>query len=202
MSGELLVFQHDFSIDTDERPEWVGVPPRQYLDDFLSLGRPVEEYTPRVYKCSSLDVRILDFIPSEGTRGLFSQRFVDTIRSYIRPCFTLLPATLNGAPFYFLRREDSLDCLDAAQSTVRYFDDEKRTKIMSIKRFSFNTETLHCPLVFGLPGYLGFVFWTKPIVDICVKARLNGIRFITIDRINKNGGHIPPVSESESTDDS
>ena len=201
MSGEKWIYRHDDSQTIDELPEWVGVPPRQYLDDFLSLGRDVAEYTQREYIYPQSDASLLDYVSTEGTCGLFSQRFVSIITPYLQPSFSLLPATLDGHPFFFLRREGSVDCLDVAQSTVRYFDDDNPAKLMSITSFSFLTEKLNRPLVFGLPGYFGRIFWTKPIVDICLEARLNGIRFISIDRINKNGGHLPPVWQPDNAGD-
>ena len=199
MSGETWVFRHDDASDDGDSPEWITPDSGQYIDDFLCDQRPVSEYVLRAYESATRVGESLDYSSAEGRNGLFSQRFIDVIQPHMEPSFSLLPATLDGRPFFFLRHESSIDCLDYEGSDVRYFDCDP-TDIKSIKSYSFHTEQLQRPLVFSLPGYYGRIFWTKPLVDICKDVGLTGVRFVSIDRINKNHGHIPFAEEDEPSD--
>ncbi|MEZ6056498.1 MAG: hypothetical protein R3C01_07315 [Planctomycetaceae bacterium] len=200
MSGEQWVYKHDDDRLLDELPKWDNRDRDQWIGDFLCGWRPVSEYRHREYIDPTFGPSPDDYVSSEGTNGLFSQAFIDVIAPYMEPSFSLLPATLNGQPFYFLRHEGSVDCLDYENSDVEVLGDEygeDAGKLMPIKRYSFHTEQLQRPLVFGLPGYCGYIFWTKPLVDICTEAGLTGVRFVSIEQINKHRGWTPPVGRTD-----
>ena len=194
MSGERQVFIHSDIWNLEEDPDWIDPKPRQFIDDFMVHKRPIDEYQLRTYSCKLPNPEEIDFIAIEGGYGLFSSRFIETIRSYMEECFSTLPAILNGLPFFFLRFEGSIDCLDYDNSDVRYFDSDP-DEIMSIKHFSFHTEKLKSPRLFAIPGFFGQVFWTKPLTEICEQAKLKGIRFISIDMLNRCHGWTPSIEK-------
>lgn len=56
-----------------------------------------------------------------GTKGVFSQRFVDAIGDDFFQGFSLLPSQLNGVGYYCLGCESQNDCFDHANATYEAF---------------------------------------------------------------------------------
>lgn len=76
----------------------------------------------------------------EGARGLFSEKFVNAVGSRALQSYVLLLALLNNSPYYFLRCERAVDCLDHVNSVFETFDDDGQLGILSISHYAFHAD--------------------------------------------------------------
>lgn len=109
-----------------------------------------------------------------GTRGLFSQRFVDTVGKPAFHGLTLLPAMLNGATYYFLRCEEPVDCLDRSNAAFETFRCNP-TVIKRITHYAFHSESLPADACFVLPE-LPDLLLTETVAQRLQAGNVKGVR--------------------------
>jgi hypothetical protein len=109
-----------------------------------------------------------------GVRGLFSQRFVDAVGMAAFQGITLLPASLNGTPYYFLRCEKPVDCFDRSNSVFETFAHD-HSRIMDVSHYAFRSELLPADACFVLPE-LPDLLLTESVVQRLQAANLKGVR--------------------------
>jgi hypothetical protein len=164
----------------EDRPEIDFEDRKNAANDWLMVGevvdgtRPVSEY-PRVsVHVDHADATRWDCYMDGGTRGLFSQRFVDAVGVSSFLGLTLLPAQLNEATYYFIRCEEATDCLDRAKSVYETFRSDP-TAIKRIDHYAFVGESLPDDACFVLPE-LPDLLITESVAQRLQAAKLRGLR--------------------------
>ena len=109
----------------------------------------------------------------DSGRGLFSRKFVAAVGSESLQGFTLLPATLNGCPYFFLRIETPIDCLNRTASQVETFPSDPLA-IMEITHYDFYTDRLPECALFSIPE-MPDLFATDGAAQRIEKSGLRGI---------------------------
>lgn len=159
----------DFEADETRRNNWLRV--GEVVDGEL----PVSSFPLQV----SVVVRHPEAVEWDcyfdgGSRGLFSQRFVDAVGLNDLRYFSLLPCTLNGAPYFFLRCERTVDCLDRGNSGFTTFP-HNPSKIMHIKHFAFVDGRVPADALFCIPETRRLLA-TESVVRKIRDAGLKGVR--------------------------
>lgn len=157
-----------FSFEMNAANDWL------LIGDVLSGNRPaadfpgsVSVYVPRA------DALEWDFYLDGGARGLLSKQFVEVIGDHALRYFRLLPASLNDAPYFFLRCEKTIDCLDLLKSKVRVFP-HNPTRVMQILHYEFNDSRLPVDAAFSLPE-APLLYVTDSVAERIRSAKLKGV---------------------------
>ncbi|MCY2963693.1 MAG: hypothetical protein NT069_08605 [Planctomycetota bacterium] len=150
-------------------------------NDWLQVGKVLDgQRRPEEFP-SNVNVYVADHRATEwdsfmvaGTRGLFSQRFVDTVGKPAFQGLTLLPAKLNGATYYFLRCEEPVDCLDRSNAAFVTFRSDPKA-IQRITHYAFHSESLPADACFVLPE-LPDLLLTESVAQRLQAVNLKGVR--------------------------
>jgi len=111
----------------------------------------------------------------EGARGLFSEKFVNAVGSRALQSYVLLLALLNNSPYYFLRCERAVDCLDHVNSVFETFDDDGKLGILSISHYAFHADHVWEESFFACQKPLCF-FPTERMVRQLSFSNLKGLQ--------------------------
>ncbi|MDB5345308.1 MAG: hypothetical protein JWP89_3685 [Schlesneria sp.] len=126
----------DFRDPINRRNDWL------LIGDVIDGSRPLSDFPVNVkVRVAYPDATHWDFYQDGGMRGLISQRFVNSVGvdSFLGLC--LVPTSLNGAQYYLLRLDYSIDCFDRAASRFKTFRSDP-TAIQSVSHYSFREERL------------------------------------------------------------
>jgi len=121
-----------------------------------------------------------DYYAFQQSSGLFSKRAIDVLGSALSRCFTLLPSTLEGEPYYFLHCRAPIDCLVRDASKINFFPEPDDDKVLDIEAYVFDVDQVEDPLIFALPEQPFHLFATESIPKIVRKAKLKGFRFDSV----------------------
>jgi len=164
----------------DDRPQIDFEDPENAKNDWLAVGevidgtRPVTEFPTVSVQVSHPGASQWDCYMDGGVRGLFSQRFVDAVGMAAFQGITLLPASLNGTTYYFLRCEKPVDCFDRSNSVFETFAHD-HSRIMDVSHYAFRSELLPADACFVLPE-LPDLLLTESVVQRLQAANLKGVR--------------------------
>lgn len=174
-----IVYKCRWSLEED-RPEIDFEDEKNRANDWLRVGEVVDG-ARAASDCPEVSVEVRhaeatdwDCYMVGGTRGLFSQRFVDAIGAESLLGLSLLPAALNGATYYFLRLEQPTDCLDRSLSIVETFRSDP-TAVKKITHYVFVEDLLPVDACFVLPE-LPDLLVTESVVGRLNTAALKGLR--------------------------
>lgn len=164
----------------DDRP-WIDFNcPETGENDWLLIGDVLDALQPAslwpakvVMKSHPRDAIYWDCFMAAGTKGVFSQRFVDVIGEDSLRTFTLLPSQLNYVSYYFLRCESQIDCFDHANASYQTFRCNP-ARIKSIHRFVFHEHLLPHDACFSIPETKSLLV-TEPVAQRIRKAGLRGV---------------------------
>lgn len=109
-----------------------------------------------------------------GMGGLYSEAFVRFLGSDALSDFQLLPASLNGARYYFLKRVNWRDCFDLVNSKYEYFR-SNREKIRSISEPVFVEEGVPRDRLFVVPQMRGILLASEEMVERILKGGYRGV---------------------------
>lgn len=164
----------------DERPEIDFEDEVNGQNDWLTVGevldgiRPVIDFPIVSVQVRQPDATQWDCFMVAGTRGLFSQRFIDAVGNASLQGITLHPAKLNGRTYYFLRCEKPVDCLDRYKSVFETFAHDP-SRVMDVSHYAFRSESLPADACFVLPE-LPDLLLTESVVQRLKAANLKGVR--------------------------
>lgn len=183
MPQSIEVFEVDAS-DEDDRPQINYSASKKANNDWAALEAPFCAGGPLVVLADHIDSLSWDFYFCGGTSGILSTRAVAVIGREAFSSYELLPATLNGVPYFLPRCIAPLDCFDRARSVWRPFPSNP-ARVMRIEQFAFVENRLTDPLVFSIPEGLGpesfgRVFVTQSIKRRIESAGLRGFRFTKV----------------------
>ena len=163
----------------DDRPQIEFEAPETGNNDWLTVGeviegtRPITEFPSVSVQVFHPDATQWDCYLDGGVRGLFSQRFADAVGKAAFQGLMLLPGKLNGANYYFLRCDKSIDCLDRSKAVFETFRSDP-TAIKRITHYAFRGESLPEDACFVLPE-LPDLLLTEPVVKRLQAANLKGL---------------------------
>ncbi len=109
-----------------------------------------------------------------GMGGLYSEAFVRFLGSDVLSDFQLLPANLNGARYYFLKRMNWLECFDLVNSKYKYFR-SNREKIRSISEAVFVEEGVPRDRLFAVPQMREVLLASEEMVERILKGGYRGV---------------------------
>ncbi len=166
----------------DDRPEIDFDDEFNAANDWLTIGEVIdgtlsEDHYPAKVVIKVNDPRATDWhcYMDGGLGGLFSARFIECVESDALERFSLFPAQLNSAEYFFLRCDDPLDCLDRRQSTFEVFPHDP-SRIMHITHYSFVDDRIPDGILFCIPD-AHRLFATPAIADKVARAQLKGVLF-------------------------
>ena len=87
--------------------------------------------------------------------------------------FSLLPATVNGATYFHLRRERSINCLDRERSRFKPFPSDPQ-RIMHIHHYAFTSRVPSEARFFCIPES-GQLLATNAMVERLSAFKLKGL---------------------------
>ncbi|MBL8820589.1 MAG: hypothetical protein JNL58_31495 [Planctomyces sp.] len=164
----------------DDRPQIDFEDAATAANDWLQIGEVLDGERRSEEYPSNVSIHVADRCATDwdmfmvaGTRGLCSQRFVDTVGSASFQGLTLLPAILNGTTYYFLRCEKPIDCLDRSNAAFETFRSDP-TAIKKISHYAFRSESLPMDACFVLPE-LPDLLLTESVVKRIQAANLKGV---------------------------
>jgi hypothetical protein len=168
------------------RPSWEESRPQIDFEaadnggnDWLVVGevvdgtRPVQDYPQVAVRVDHPRANQWDAYMVAGTRGLFSKRFVNLVGRAAFQGLSLLPASLNGEEYYFLRCEAPVDCFDRINAVFETFE-HAPDEIMEITHYAFREDCLPVDACFVVPE-LPYLFATESVVDRIQAAKLKGV---------------------------
>lgn len=88
--------------------------------------------------------------------------------------------TINDAPYYLLRANERVDCLDRARSKFVTFPNDP-TRIMRFKKYAFHFDRLSDPAIFCIPEEPCSLFVTQSVRDLVVRDALRGFGLTFLD---------------------
>lgn len=176
-----MAFVYDCSWSTEEdRPSIDFEADENRKNDWLRVGEVVNGQLPISAFPSQLAVSVRhpealewDCYMDGGARGLFSQRFVDSAGPNALQHFSLLPCSLNGHTYFFLRCELKVDCFDRMNSQFETFP-HNPLKVMHIKHFVFVDKRVPPDALFCIPETRR-LFATESVVRRINDAGLKGV---------------------------
>ena len=143
----------------DERPMIDFELADNACNDWLTVGKVFDGTLPQDVWPAEVAITIADSAATEwdgymvaGTSGIYSRRFVDLVGQGLAD-FSLLPALLNDEPYFFLRCERRINCLDRHDARFETYPHDS-TRIMSISHFAFTRAVPTAPELFGIPETL------------------------------------------------
>ena len=149
-------------------------------NDWLRVGdvhdglRPLEDYPVNVtVSVPHADATLWDCYSVPGTRGLFSERFVQAVGNDAFRGLSLLPARLNEATYFFLRCDQPIDCFDRSMALFETFRCDS-TSIKRITHFAFQENLLPADGCFCIPETVALLL-TDTVVQRLKTARLKGL---------------------------
>lgn len=150
-------------------------------NDWLTVSKVLDGIEPK--SAFPRDIRITvddprawewDCYFDGGSRGLFSQRFVDVVGSEALQYFSLLPALLNDCRYYFLYCEEPIDCFDRSRARFETFPHDP-SRIMDISHYAFVEARLPAGCLFCI-SEVPDLFATEGVAQKIKASGLKGIR--------------------------
>jgi len=138
-------------------------------------GAPLKGYKPPRYVCEHPDAKSWDYFPHMGSKGVLSKGAVELLTPFAKDYFEFLPLTINGAPYYFLRIKQVLDCLNRERS--EFLMDDENGSIIMIERVVFRVDEIPDSSFFCVPEARTGPFGTEDVVDVIQGHKLQGFRF-------------------------
>ena len=158
----------------ENKYDWIAV------EQVLCRYAPKHEYSPPMLHVDDPSANHWDYYCEPGTGGeLVSRRLKEVLLPMVAPCFSFLPAYINGHEYYFLVRESAIDCLDRAQSDIMWSARDP-SRVALVRKYAFRTERLHDPLVFAIPEFSGRVFFTEGAKRQVEVQQLRGMQFTKV----------------------
>jgi len=166
----------------DDRPQIDFEDFENSINDWLLIGevingtKPIGDFPMVSVTVRDPDATNWDCYRDGGIRGLFSERFVEAIGRSSFIGLTLLPAMLNGIPYYFLRCDQPIDCFHRSKASFETF----RSDPMAIKRithFAFQENLVPTNGCFCIPETVALLL-TETVVERLNAAKLKGIHII------------------------
>ena len=164
----------------DDRPQIDFEDSENGRNDWLAVGE-VTDGTRSSNEFPVVSVKVLhpeatqwDCFMVAGTRGLFSQQFLDTVGMAAFQGLTLLPAKLNDATYYFLRCEKPVDCFDRSLSVFETFRSDP-TSIKRITHYAFRIDALPSDGCFCIPETIALLL-TESVAQRIQAANLKGVK--------------------------
>jgi hypothetical protein len=162
----------DFQIPENGRQiDWLRIA------NVLRGDRSLDEYESVSLVVDHPEATNWDFYSCGGTMGLLSERAARSLGPHASICFDLVEASVNEAPFFFLRVREFLDCLDRARSDVVLYPSDPAA-IMKFKRYAFFKDRIPDPALFMIPEGLFGPFGTDAVVHLIRAERLRGFDII------------------------
>ena len=162
----------------EERPEIDFENPENAANDWLTIGKAWTGLLSRdewpsdvVINVDHPDATMWDGYSVGGAGGAYSLRFMEAVRGGLDD-FALLPASLNGERYYFLKCERRINCFD--RQSARFETYPGSSKIMAISHFAFNDHVPIGPTLFGIPETLRLLA-TEPMVRRMRSRNLKGV---------------------------
>ncbi len=112
-----------------------------------------------------------------GGRLLFSSKFVDTVGEASFYGLVPLPAYLNGAEYWYLRCERTIDCIDREKSEFETYSPDS-DRINFIFKAVFLESRIGEDMCFTLPDRTNFLYMTEPVAIRLTKANIKGMKLI------------------------
>ena len=154
-------------------------------NDWLRVGevhdglRPLAHYPANVIvSVRHADATHWDCYSVPGTRGLFSERFIQAAGNDGFRGMSLLPAKLNEATYFFLRCDQRVDCFDLENSEFDTYPDEPE-QIMDIPHYAFREDCLPKDCFFCIPEDQNLLL-TESMAIRLNAAGLKGIRLLPL----------------------
>lgn len=164
----------------DYRPVIVFHDPRNAENDWLLAEEVLEgtrdelEYPEIVIHVEHPEATKWHGYVDGGMGGLYSEAFVRFLGSEALSDFQLLPASLNGSRYYFLKRVNWLECLDLVNSKYEYFR-SNREKIRSISEAVFVEEGVPRDRLFVVPQMREILLASEEMVERILKGGYRGV---------------------------
>ena len=175
----MSIYICDASYD-DDRPRIDFNCPETRENDWLLIGDVLDGLQPVslwpatvVMKSLPREAIYWDCFMAAGTKGVFSQRFVDVVGKDSLSAFTVLPCQLNFVGYYFLRCERQIDCFDHAHASYQTFRSNP-ARIKLIHRFAFHEHLLPHDACFCIPETKSLLV-TEPVAQRIREAGLRGV---------------------------
>lgn len=160
----------DFEDDAiSEATDWMLV------GDILSGEVSAKKYSEVKLKLRARDACKWDFYRCGSALGLISQKAADVLRKSAAKSFALLPASINGSPYYFLRVKGSIDCLDKKKSEIVPFRSDPKA-IQWIEKYVFRKKQLVDPSLFVIPEGIWHLLATDGVRGLIEAHKLKGFR--------------------------
>jgi hypothetical protein len=152
------------------------------FDEIAEGIRPLADYKPVELIVDDPDATQCDYYICDGTHPVFSARAVSSLGDAAFKHFRLLPATLNGEPYFVLSRcLAEIDCFD--RQNASYVECDPPEKLMfSIAKFAFLTHDIEPAHFFSIPES-PYLLCTQVLADF-IDRELKGFGLIEIFSAN------------------
>jgi hypothetical protein len=148
--------------------------------DVLMRHASKRNYVPPQLVVEHPSPELWEYFYEAGAAGqLISARLRDLIAPFSHPCFSFLPAYINGHEYYFFVSEESIDCLDREKSDILW-SPSTSNKVLLVKRYAFHMHVLKDPLVFRIPEFSSRVFCTEGVKRVVDARQFRGIKFTQV----------------------
>jgi hypothetical protein len=161
--------QVDFEREEHRAIDWLRV------GHVLRTKRPISDYPEVSLSVEQPDATEWDFFSVAGTLGLLSDRAIECIGRPAFRLFDLLPASINGEDYRFLRCKETLQCFDRENSVVIPFPSDP-DGIMDVTQYRFKMELIPDPICFSIPEFYE-LFATQSVKLAAENAHVKGIDF-------------------------
>ena len=165
--------QIDFEAAENAQNDWL------VIGEVLDGSRPLRDFPDNVVvTVVHGEATQWDCYMVAGTRGLFSQRFVNIVGTDALRGFSLLPVKLNDGFYFLLRCNQPIDCLDRAKSAFDTFRSDPTT-IKRITHYGFHEDRLPNDICFCI-AELPDLLLTEYVVRRLESAKLKGLRLLKL----------------------
>lgn len=148
-------------------------------NDWLTAGKVIDGTLPRDAWPSDLSITVedpqatqWDSFMNPGSGDVYSQRFVEAVGSGLAD-FSLLPCTLNGVPYVFLRCERPINCFDRQASRFKTYSADS-PRILRIFHFAFTSALPEGAVLFRIPETLQLLA-TEAMAQKIATSGLRGV---------------------------
>lgn len=145
--------------------------------EVLDGKRDVSEYEIPHLIVDEPDATSWDFFRCAGTFGIMSTRAVSALRPLAAGSFEFLDASINEAPYFFLRQVSSADILDHEHTDGKRFPHDA-TRFMRITRYAFQKSKIQDPSIFAVPDAGYRIFGTDSVEGLIRSSNLRGFRLV------------------------
>ncbi|WP_459554321.1 hypothetical protein [Lacunimicrobium album] len=139
---------------------------------------PLENYVPLHISIKSKSYDKWHGYLDGGMGGMFSADFIDSWDDDEFEYYSFLPVFLNASVYYFLRRNQLVDCLDRDRSNLLYYKSNP-SEIMTINAFAF-TSTAPKYRFFSIPEYPLRIFASQELQARFQRNPFKGVAFVPL----------------------